>query len=56
MSNSEATKIGIKESNIASYQKTKKGFNDLFEAVDEATISLLKHDNLSNKWNQRLND
>lgn len=53
---SEATKIGIKESNIASYQKTKKGFNDLFEAVDEATISLLKHDNLSNKWNQRLND
>lgn len=53
---SEATKIGIKESNIASYQKTKKGFNDLFEAVDEATISLLKHDNLSNKWNQILND
>ena len=53
---SEATKIGIKESNIASYQKTKKGFNDLFEAVDEATISLLKHDNLSNKWNQSLND
>lgn len=53
---SEATKIGIKASNIASYQKTKKGFNDLFEAVDEATISLLKHDNLSNKWNQRLND
>ena len=53
---SEATKIGIKESNIASYQKTKKGFNDLFEAVDEATISLLKHDNLSNKWNRRLND
>lgn len=53
---SEATKIGIKESNIASYQKTKKGFNDIFEAVDEATISLLKHDNLSNKWNQRLND
>lgn len=53
---SEATKIGIKESNIASYRKTKKGFNDLFEAVDEATISLLKHDNLSNKWNQRLND
>ena len=53
---SEATKIGIKESNIASYQKTKKGFNDLFEAVDEATISLFKHDNLSNKWNQRLND
>ncbi len=53
---SEATKIGIKEYNIASYQKTKKGFNDLFEAVDEATISLLKHDNLSNKWNQRLND
>ena len=53
---SEATKIGIKEYNIDSYQKTKKGFNDLFEAVDEATISLLKHDNLSNKWNQRLND
>lgn len=52
---SEGTSIGIKNQNIANYNKSKKGTKDLYESIGFATKCLVEEEKLSESWKYKLN-
>lgn len=50
----EGQSIGIKASNIANYEKTKRGTKALFDSVQSATICYENSDNIGTMWKQEL--
>ena len=52
---SEAGHLGIMKSRVANYKKSKQGFDEVFNSVEDATVHLRAYDNLdSSDWNRRL--
>lgn len=52
----EGATIGIKESNISNYHKTKKGTRNLFHAIGEAADCLYECSCLDERWKKGLED
>lgn len=50
----EGTQLGIRKSNIANYQKSKKGINNLFGALEKASEMYYKEETLNDKWKENL--
>ncbi len=53
----EASQLGIKQSNIANYSKSKKGVQELFSAVDMATCEMRECSSIgSSNWKRKLDN
>lgn len=52
----EGAEIGIKKSNIANYNKSKRGINNMFKAISYSADCLLNSNEISENWKDKLQD
>ena len=51
---SVGTKLGIKESNIANYKKSKKGISKMFNSIEKASCMFMAEESINDNWKDEL--
>lgn len=50
----EGSSLGLKESNIANYEKSKSGITRLYSSICKASSNMMDNDSLSSSWKEEL--
>ena len=53
---SEGESIGIRKENISNYSKSKRGINNMFEAVGKASTMMCESSGIDSSWKENLED